>query len=102
MNKTVYVTAKIRADKIADSCCVAFWKDADTFHVKNAREQLTNLISGAPPGADNHRAWAIDLIEGALSNANDIDVTFENFAEAVLDAILDAAIPMPEEKEGAA
>lgn len=88
MANTRYIETRYSLNSASESLVVAYWSNPD-FHVPNAREAITRALCGGD------RATLIDMIENAMDNVHDMDVTFTDYATAVADALLDYAAPLP-------
>lgn len=87
-----------QASKEAYAC---YWQDDGSMrdHItKQARKNLVMALAGEPASADHKRCREvlIDLIAMAILGSNDLDVTPEQQAEAVLGDILDNCMPIGE------
>ena len=90
---TRYIPTRYHLREAAESLLVAYWTQ-DPYHVRQARQALTEALCG---GGD--KEILIDIIENAIDNVHDMDVTFTDYATAVVNALLNTAIPKVENGE---
>jgi hypothetical protein len=88
MANTHYIKTRCYLTNAAESLSVAYWTH-DAFHVQSARESLTRALCGGD------RAALVSLVQEAIADTHDIDVTDAGYARSVVDALLDYAAPLP-------
>jgi len=90
--KTQYVQTRYHLNLACESLSVACWTH-DTFHIDMARQRLTKALCGGD------YEDLLDLIGCAISDTHDLDVTDKDYAVAVVEAILNYAVPKTKEEE---
>lgn len=98
-----YHLTHLRLRDAASEAVGAHWvpsKDKP-WRIKGARKELLMALAACAAGfgPDQARSTLIDLIAMAIVDSTDIDCTAESQAEAVLAAILNNCLPMPEDAE---
>jgi len=90
----------LTARQMSDRLFLAHY-DADRadHHMRQARQQLLALLTQDSGPIPEVRATLVDLIENAIDDVHDMDVTFKDYAESVVDALLENVVPMPERDE---
>lgn len=88
MTKTRYIETKCHLSSVAEHLAVAYWIEGN-FHPKEAREELTHALCGS-----YSRDALEEMIVEAIDNVHDMDVTFEDYARSIVDAILNYAVPL--------
>lgn len=92
IDKCSYIRTKHRLFDASESLVLAYWTKNE-YHVCGARESLVKALCGGD------RAELEDMIAEAIRDTHDIDVTDADYARAVVDALLDYAIPDVENNE---
>ena len=67
-------------------------------HIKDARHDLLNVLTGAHAGEPATHDDLVDLITAALRNTGDCD-DLREYGEAIATVLFDTALPMPEGQE---
>jgi hypothetical protein len=99
MADTIILTkTKNRLYSASDRASMAYWT-LDNFHVSAARERLVDAMSGAEHDADQNEALK-EIITTAIEDSFDVDWQAKDAAQGVIDAILDACLPMIKEDAG--
>ena len=88
---TDYLQTRYALREASESLLVAYWTKRPV-HIHEARERLVEALCGGD------KDILIDLIENAIDNVHDMDVTFTDYATSVADALLDYAAPLPEKE----
>jgi hypothetical protein len=89
---TRYVTTRIHLQRATEGLSVAYWT-GENFHAMNARAALIEALCGKDdPITFND---FVQLIEDAIHDAHDMDVTPRDYALSVARTLLDTAIPLP-------
>lgn len=92
----LYHLTHLFARTLSEQTLLAYYRcDARDYHVKSARDSFLKLLSGQINTSAEARSEVLDLIENAIVDAIDMDTTPAIQAEAVLNALLDSAVPMP-------
>ena len=91
-NMTRFVQTRYNLNSACESLSVAYWTQ-ETFHIDSARQRLTQALCGGK------YEDLLDLIEEAISDTHDLDVTDRDYAVAVAEAILNYAVPRDTDKE---
>lgn len=82
------IKTRIHLQYAAERLLVAYWAENTNYHRNEARSDLRRALGG-------------DDLEGiiveAIDNVHDMDVTFEDYARSIVNALLDHAIPLTEE-----
>lgn len=96
-----YTLPHLYARDLSERLLVASWTgDGRDYHIEQARKKLIMLLySGDPSDVQVARSEVLDLIGTAIDDTHDIDVTTADYAEAVLNALLDSVAPMPKGDE---
>jgi len=95
MGNIVYARTAHRARDAQGSANVAYWTE-DNYHVTEARKRIVEALSGADHDAD-HNEELKDIITTAIEDTFDVDWQAKDAAQNVIDAILDACLPMIED-----
>ena len=72
-----------------EALTIAYWSDQPDHHLERAQTALTNALCGG----DGNKDDLVDLIANAMDDVRDADVTFDDYAKAVADALIQSAIP---------
>jgi len=97
MAKIQYIKSLARLNSACDSLVSAYEESDTSYHVKQARAAFCRALSG---GVDYE--GLLDLVEEAVNETHDIDVTDRDYARAVVNALLDTVAPFLHDKEGKA
>ncbi len=95
-----YHRTHLTARQMSDRLLLAHYDtDRAEHHLRQARQYLLMLLTQDSGLFPEVRATLVDLIENAIDDVHDIDVTFNDYAESVVDALLQNVVPMPEEDQ---
>ena len=82
--------AKAAARDLENNLSATYWSEHD-FHLERAVDALCRFLTDG-----GNRDHLIDLIANAMDDVHDMDVTMDDYAKAVADAIINTAIPKGE------
>lgn len=91
-----YTLSHLYARDLSERLLVASWtNDSRDYHLEQARKKLIMLLySGDPSDVQVARSAVLDLIATAIDDAHDVGVPTADYAEAVLEALLDSVAPV--------
>jgi len=98
MGNIVYTRTRNHMHGAAESALVAYWTN-DNYHINSARECVVRALSGTDHGG-NHSEDLKEIIATAIQDSLDVGCQPEDAAQGVIDAILDACLPLIEEDAG--
>lgn len=92
-----YHRTHLHARHMSDRLLLASYdNERRQFHVRQARHYLLCVLAQDVAAMPEVRATLVDLIENAMDSVHDMDVTFKDYANAVVDVLLENVVPMPE------
>ena len=95
-----YHRTHLTARQMSDRLLLAHYDTGKTMHhLRQARQNLLFMLSQDHTSVFEARDMLVDIIESAIDDVHDMDVTFEDYAESVVDALLENVVPMPERDE---
>ncbi|MDG4650084.1 hypothetical protein P6F26_16675 [Roseibacterium sp. SDUM158017] len=91
------IATRVRLQDAAESLSVAYWimseRSAGDYHLRSAGKSLMRALAGSESEHNHEREGLRELIREAIENVHDMDVTFDDYAEGVIDALMESAIP---------
>jgi hypothetical protein len=83
------IKVRLALREATEALIAAYWSDQPKYHLERAQDCLTAALCGGSGNKDD----LVDLIANAMDDVHDMDVTFDDYAKAVADALIQSAIP---------